>query len=823
MNENSNTSKPLHLIGNAHIDPVWLWRFPDGLSEIKATFRSALDRIREYDDFIFSCACASYYYWVEKNCPPLFAEIREAVQAGKWIIVGGMWIQPDCNMPSTESFARQMLYSQLYFKEKFGVQAVTGYNVDSFGHSAGLPRLLREGGMKNYVYMRPSAGAEMKYPFADRAFRWHCGDDEVLTYRLPCGYAQNYTDEEQLVNHVRSAEPFPYPSMIFYGVGNHGGGPTITNLEIIHAYQQHTPGRVELSHPNRYFDILRTEHAEQIPDYTGELQNHASGCYAANSKIKLFNRACENRLNESERLSVLAAACTDHPLSTDANRTAWEKVMFNQFHDILAGCCTKAAYDDAYAFAGAAITHALTSGNAALQRISWAINTDRGVSALSKERLGALWESNDLGTPIVVFNPLSHPVHIPVAVHLHACSAVTDEEDNPIPHQMIRADFTNRVLKTRLTGFIADVPAYGWRTYWVYRNRVMDRTLSPVLQIGPNRLANDRITVSFNPTNGEISSIKTATGELLGEFGCRTLVLDDSPYDTWAHGQFVFEGKIGEFGNPTFDIVDKGEYCVSLQVKQTWQHSSLVRTYSLYPGDDTLYVDTRLVLGDERVMIKFAFDAGLPEGEFIREVPGDVLTTYPAELSLEQAGRELPMLRWMAIREGNKGLAVLNNGKYSASCRDGELRMVAARSCFYGDHYGQRDGLLQAQDIGEQEFRYAIRACGSDLTPVARAAEELNTVFPVITETYHKGTLPQTASFSVLNAENVTISCIKQAEDGRGLIIRLNETAGRNTTCRVKLFDVEFSADLTPFAIQSYRLTDGRAERCNFLEEAAAE
>ena len=822
MSERLSSPQPSHLIGNAHIDPVWLWRFPDGLSEIKATFRSALDRIRDYDDFVFTCACASYYQWVEENCPPLFEEIRDAVRAGKWIIVGGMWIQPDCNMPSSESFARQMLYSQRYFKEKFGLQAVTGYNVDTFGHSSGLPRLLQEGGLENYVFQRPTEGAEMAYPFPDHAFRWHCGEKEVLTHRIPFKYGTNYTQETQIADLARYAEPFSYPLMFFYGVGNHGGGPTITNLEIIHAYQSRNEGRVILSDPNRYFATLRSEHMEELPDFTGELQNHASGCYSANSKIKLLNRSCENRLAESERMAVLSSSCAGHPLAIDADRAAWEKVMFNQFHDILAGCCTKAAYEDAYVYAGAAIAHALTSTNDAVQRISWAVDTDRGVSALSKECRGALWESNDLGTPIVVFNPLSHPVHIPVTAHLHTCSSVTDEQNNPIPHQMVRADYCNRIIDTRSTCFMADVPAYGWRTYWVYRNRVMDGAKSSMLQVGPYRLANDRISVSFNSATGEVSSIKTPDGELLGELGCRNLVLDDSPYDTWAHGKFVFEDQIGEFGQPSFTIVDKGACKVSLRVTQTWRRSTIERTYTLYLGDDTLYVDTRLVLADERVMIKFAFDAGLPEGEFIREVPGDVLTTHPAELSRELEGRELPMLRWMALREGNRGIAILNNGKYSSSCRNGELRMVAARSCFYCDHYAQRDGLLQAQDIGEQEFRYAIRACGTDLAPVARAAEELNTAFPVITETYHKGTLPQAASFAAVDADNIIISCIKSAEDGRGLVIRLTETAGRQTTCRAKIFDTEIEAELAPFSINSYRLADGRAERCNFLEEAKA-
>ena len=146
----------VHLIGNAHIDPVWLWRWQEGFSEIRATFRSALDRMKEFPEFKFTSACASYYQWIEKMDPEMFAEIKERVKQGRWSIVGGWFLQPDCNIPCGESFARHGLLSQRYFQEKFGVTAKTGYNVDSFGHNAGLPQILKKSGMDNYVFMRPS-------------------------------------------------------------------------------------------------------------------------------------------------------------------------------------------------------------------------------------------------------------------------------------------------------------------------------------------------------------------------------------------------------------------------------------------------------------------------------------------------------------------------------------------------------------------------------------------------------------------------------------------------------------------------------------------
>ena len=146
----------IYLIGNAHIDPVWLWRWQEGFSEILATFRSALDRMKDFSDFKFTSACASYYELIEKVDPSMFEEIKMRVKEGRWNIVGGMFLQPDCNIPDGESFARHLLISQRYFKERFGFTAKTGYNVDSFGHTAGLPKILKAGGIDNYVFMRPS-------------------------------------------------------------------------------------------------------------------------------------------------------------------------------------------------------------------------------------------------------------------------------------------------------------------------------------------------------------------------------------------------------------------------------------------------------------------------------------------------------------------------------------------------------------------------------------------------------------------------------------------------------------------------------------------
>lgn len=215
----------IHLIGNAHLDPVWLWRWQEGFSEILATYRSALDRMNEFPDYKFTSACAVYYQWIEKMDKDMFDEICMRIKDGRWCVAGGWFLQPDCNIPSGESFARHGLISQRYFKEKFGVTAKTGYNVDSFGHNAALPQILKKSGMDNYVFMRPFPNEQGR---DEDVFIWESADGtKVPTYRIPYFYNIDLKKLDKLDLIKEKADKQNIDLMAFFGVGNHGGGPTI--------------------------------------------------------------------------------------------------------------------------------------------------------------------------------------------------------------------------------------------------------------------------------------------------------------------------------------------------------------------------------------------------------------------------------------------------------------------------------------------------------------------------------------------------------------------------------------------------------------------
>ncbi len=212
--------------------------------------------MQEYEGFLFMASSAAFYEWVEKSDPGMFEEIRARVAEERWGIVGGWWIQPDCNIPGGESFVRQALYGLRYFEEKFGTRARVGYNVDSFGHNGMLPQLLTKSGLDYYVFMRPEPH-EKGLP--GDLFWWEPDDgSRVLAFRISFGYC---TTGEDLEKHVRRCageikDPFER-MMCFYGVGNHGGGPTRMNIESILRLNA-DPGFPELifDTPDGFFELV---------------------------------------------------------------------------------------------------------------------------------------------------------------------------------------------------------------------------------------------------------------------------------------------------------------------------------------------------------------------------------------------------------------------------------------------------------------------------------------------------------------------------------------------------------------------------------------
>jgi alpha-mannosidase len=330
----------VHLVFNAHIDPVWLWPWQSGADEVVATCRSACDRLESHPDLIFTKGEAWTYDVIERLDPALFQRIRRHQVEGRWEIVGGWWIQPDCNQPSGEGMRKQIALGKSYFESRFGSFPRVAYNVDSFGHAAALPRLLRAHGQDRYVMMRPQ---EHECALPARLFRWRGYDDDpdVVTFRIAGNYE---TSRPVTVDHILAAlEGLPSGvrhTMCFVGVGDHGGGPTERQIDWCRAHANSIPGcRLVFSSPSRFFDAVKDA---SLPLVTGELQHHAVGCYSVMRSIKLGVRDAEHRLRQAEIVAALDPATQGD--AGERLQQGWRYVCFNHFHDAIGGTCIPSAY-----------------------------------------------------------------------------------------------------------------------------------------------------------------------------------------------------------------------------------------------------------------------------------------------------------------------------------------------------------------------------------------------------------------------------------------------------------------------------------------------
>src|SRR5581483_5218976 len=275
----------VHMIGQGHLDPVWLWRWTEGRAEAVATSQSAADRLAEYPAFQFTRGESQVYAWIERDSPELFAHIRRLIDEGRWHVVNGMVIQPDMNLPSGESFVRQALLGKAYLREHLGVEPRVAYCVDSFGHAGTLPQILAKCGFDSFIFSRPRPN-EKALP-AD-VFWWQGPDgSRVLAFRIVTNYHSKTEDHTERIGRVLAATPAALNhAMCFFGVGDHGGGPTKQQIEHIQALAAARADiDIRFSSPRAYFDAIRPD-AEQLPTVAEELQYHAVGCYSVMSAIK---------------------------------------------------------------------------------------------------------------------------------------------------------------------------------------------------------------------------------------------------------------------------------------------------------------------------------------------------------------------------------------------------------------------------------------------------------------------------------------------------------------------------------------------------------
>jgi alpha-mannosidase len=779
------------MIGNAHIDPVWLWQWPEGYQEVRATFQSAIDRIEEYPEFVFTSDSSLFFEWVAESDPELHERIGERIAEGRFQVIGGWWIEPDCNIPCGESFVRHALYGQRYLRDTFGITATTGANLDSFGHNASIPQILVKSGCDSYVFLRPGP----KEKTLERPLFWWESPDgsRVLAYRIPHEYC---APKDELGEHVEKAvaslpdEEGEYA--VFYGVGNHGGGPTKANLDQIARMG------LEPSSLRSFFDAAA---GNGHPTVRGELQHHAPGCYTTHSGIKRWNRRAENLLQRAEKWCAIADSLGVRAYPLGELTQAWKLVLFNQFHDTLAGTSIEPAYEDARDQLGHASSIAASAFNAAVQSIA------RQIEIEPEEEM----------RPVVVFNPHAWPLRAIVEIEYTWTRPqghhVVDDEGERVPMQLTRPLTTMSGMRSRFAVPV-EVPPLGYRTYRIRLGTVQGEAIG----CSDTQLENEHVRLELDPATGRIARlVHKASGADLAAPGSPHAVVIEDRSDTWGHDVVAFDQVAGEFECVGLRLLESGPVRGIVRVESRYGSSTLREDYVL--GADSAYVDVRVALDwrEPLKLLKLRYPTSVEADRATFETP------Y-GHIERPAGGDEEPGQSWVDVSGNGRGLTVINDAKHGYDVRGGDIGISAVRSPVWAWHDPrelEEGGDFEYMDQGRQTFLVRLVPHAGDwrAVDVVRRAAELNQPAFALIETFHAGPLAQRASFASDEGGDVVLALVKGGEDG-GYAVRAYETSGRSAHAKLTVLDRTIEASFGAHELKTFVLPrdGGEPVETNLLE-----
>lgn len=722
LDTSNSERKVLHLIGYSHIDAAWLWPWTDGADAVLDTFRSALNRMDETPGFCYSHSSSAHYRWVERTDPAMFAKIKERIRQGRWEVVGGWPVEPDCNIPSTESFVRHSLYGKSYCRSALGMDVKIAMNPDSFGHSAGLPTILKSAGYGYYAFMRPQEH-EMQLP---HLFWWEGPDgSRILTMRI----WKDYDPRDKLEKMIREAPdqlftPGLNHAAMFIGVGDHGGAVTREQLHTVLELRK-DPNLPELrwSTLAAYFHAVETSSGfDNVPVVKNELQHHSRGCYSAYGEGKYLNRRSERMLGEAEAISVAAELSINHPYPQKEFAESWWKVTFNQFHDLMAGTALYSDYAQWHDGEGYACENAQTSTTEALEAMAMQVDT-------SSVKENALFLFNPLPWPRKALGEVIVGSDWKKAGPMFLVSK--DGQHTPLQWRP-SPSMTN--FFPRLSGMV-DLPACGYKVFELMHGE------APVTA---------KYSERFKLAEGSfgIRSFKADDGtELLS--GPVGLVAIRDTSDTWAHDVARFRD---EMGRPTFEsssTVEDGPLTRIKRYRARWQDSEIVLNVRQFAGLDLLQLHFIIDWREHEQMLMLEVPTALTNPRIFAKVPGTVLERHTN-------GEEEPYQDWAAVQGSIGGseytVAIINNSTYSYDCLDGLFRTVLIRSAPFARHNPNqvpRDDDHAWQDQGRQERTFWLLGGKGSYTQFAldRRADELQTPAEHVMDSAHPGHLPWEHSF----------------------------------------------------------------------------
>jgi alpha-mannosidase len=797
-----------HLTGNSHIDAAWLWPWTETVDVVKRTFGTALQLMYEYPNYTYTQSAAAYNEWMAQKYPDLNDQIKERIKEGRWEVVGGMWIEPDLNMPDGESLVRQLLVGKRWYKQNYGVDVRIGWNPDSFGYTWQLPQIYKKSGVDYFVTQKMTWNDTNQLPF--KLFWWESPDGSKVLAYFPHDYANDNLNPVRLADDLAAARARATgmtDMMDLYGVGDHGGGPTRAILDEGEAWTPGSPVPLAVPSPvmpkfqwgtaQTYFSSVERQIADQSPtwDYSSIAKGYTApqavegkvsiptwkselyfeyhrGVMTTQANHKRNMRESSEEILNAEKWSSLAWL-DGKPYPGSELTEDWKKVLFNQFHDLAAGSGIGVIYKDAQKDYDVVRWSTNEIGSGALETVAEHIGTG-----------GA-------GTPVLIFNPLGWERAGDVTVKLqpdpsHVTELVAEVDGKPV--LPISSSVDHKTGITELTFHVSGVPALGYKLV-----RIVPGKLPSTAQ-GANAsesgdsitLTSGKLRVTVSKQTGCITSLEESGVQALapGACGNELQAFKDTPkdYDAWNIDPGTFDVPPAVLSKvDSVELVDAKAPRPAIRVVRSWQNSKFVQTISLAPAHSQVDIDNEIDWHETHVLLKAAFPVAVQSDHATYEIPyGTIERTTKRTNSWEKAQFEVPAQQWADLGDGQHGLSVINESKFGYDAAGNVLRLTLLRSPTWPDPEADR---------GHHHFHYALypHAGTWQQAMTVRHGFEYNYPLTAVVTTAHPGELPASHSFVSVSPENVVLTAVKKAEDTNSLIFRVYEWEGKAATVEFHL------------------------------------
>src|ERR1051325_2407174 len=820
--------------GNSHIDAAWLWPWTETVDVLRRTLGTAVQLMREYPDYTFTQSSAQYSEWIAEKYPEINSDIRNRIKEGRWEIVGGMWVEPDLNMPDGESLTRQLLIGQRYFQKAYGVTARIGWNPDSFGYTWQLPQIYKKSGIDYFVTQKLDGNDFQRLPF--RLFWWQSPDgSKVLTY-FPHGYGNQNLNPGRLATQLsrwRLLAPDATDLMDLYGTSDHGGGPIRAMFDDGLRWMQSDKvmPKMHFSTAQNFFNTVErkiegespiwnyrsvaqgftpkpslTEGRITVPTWNDEMYyEFHRGVMTTQANHKRNMRESEEAVLNSEKYASLAwLAGESYP--GDRLTSAWKKVLFNQFHDLAAGSGIGVIFKEAakdYEEVRCA-TDDITSK--ALETISGEVNT-RAAGEV----------------PVIVFNPLAwnRSGLVTVDVRMPAATAagvsVVEAKNHVIPAKVLSQDKGKATYKLLL--YVRDVPSMGYKVLHVvpgskpFPSDLLTAQPQPSLPLGGSRetvkrggaenaeiaqritIENKNLRVTIDRLTGFITSLynKKDDFETLAGPGNQLQTFADNPKccDAWNIDPGTLDRPTIVSKVDSVELVENDPLRETVRVTRTWQNSKFVQDITLYASADQVKITNDIDWHEKHTLLKVAFPLAASSNFATYEIPyGTIDRPTTRNNSWEKARFEVAALRWADVGDGKHGLSLINQTKYGYDAEGNVLRLSLLRSPVSPDPNA---------DQGHHHFTYSLYPHAGDWKQALteRRGYEYNYGLTARQVYSHDGSLPLEYSYLTVTPENVVLTAMKKAEDSDALILRVVEWGGKSGNVRINLPPGATSATVT--------------------------